>query len=292
MTAAEAGFGLWRFWKGAIELVAAQGRGQQCQFHGHGRDGQICGTGWRGLSLPPRVSRGGSHCQQGRLRGGAFAGGCLYGTRHHGGALHRGAHLCGGRCARPTPTRCVEIVKRCHRDMGSTGFRPGLSSGCSTCCATMSVPSKRPITRSAEHSALAWQVERLETAQVPLPIIFGHHDLLPTNFMDDGKRLWLIDWEYGGFGTAMFDLANIASNNSFRRSAEHELLEPILNGARPGNAARLLCHEDGKCACAKRCGAWCRNSISMRRASITWPMRRNISRALTASSPITTQSSE
>ena len=26
-----------------------------------------------------------------------------------------------------------------------------------------------------------------------LPVVFGHHDLLPTNFMDDGQRLWLIE---------------------------------------------------------------------------------------------------
>jgi thiamine kinase-like enzyme len=67
--------------------------------------------------------------------------------------------------------------------------------------------------------------DKLEEAQVPLPIIFGHHDLLPTNFLDDGRRLWLIDWEYGAFGTAMFDLANIASNSSFGRMEEHVLLE-------------------------------------------------------------------
>ncbi|MEO8531765.1 MAG: choline kinase, partial [Deltaproteobacteria bacterium] len=30
---------------------------------------------------------------------------------------------------------------------------------------------------------------------------------------DDGKRLWLIDYEYAGFGTAMFDLAGAASNS-------------------------------------------------------------------------------
>ena len=29
-------------------------------------------------------------------------------------------------------------------------------------------------------------LDDLEAAQVPLPIVFGHHDLLPTNFMDDG----------------------------------------------------------------------------------------------------------
>ena len=38
--------------------------------------------------------------------------------------------------------------------------------------------------------------EELERAQLPLPIIFGHNDLLPGNFIDDGDRLWLIDFEY------------------------------------------------------------------------------------------------
>ena len=28
--------------------------------------------------------------------------------------------------------------------------------------------------------------EKLEAAQVPLPIVFGHHDLLPANFIHDG----------------------------------------------------------------------------------------------------------
>jgi thiamine kinase-like enzyme len=69
------------------------------------------------------------------------------------------------------------------------------------------------------------QVDLLEEAQVPLPVVFGHHDLLPGNFMDDGNRLWLIDWEYGGFGTAMFDLANISANNSFSPADEKKLLE-------------------------------------------------------------------
>jgi thiamine kinase-like enzyme len=67
-------------------------------------------------------------------------------------------------------------------------------------------------------------VDHLENVQIPLPIVFGHHDLLPTNFMDDGKRLWLIDWEYGAFGTAMFDLANIAAANSFDESLEAAML--------------------------------------------------------------------
>ena len=76
-------------------------------------------------------------------------------------------------------------------------------------------------------------VDELEAAQVPLPVIFGHHDLLPSNFMDDGQRLWLIDWEYGAFGTAMFDLANIASNNSFDMGLERRMLRQYFRAPAP-----------------------------------------------------------
>ena len=66
--------------------------------------------------------------------------------------------------------------------------------------------------------------EEMERAQVPLPIVFGHHDLLPANFLDDGHRLWLIDYEYAGFGTALFDLAGAAANAEMAPEAAQALL--------------------------------------------------------------------
>ena len=72
--------------------------------------------------------------------------------------------------------------------------------------------------------------DRLEQAQAPMPIVFGHHDLLPGNFMDDGQRLWLIDWEYGAFGTAMFDLANLSSNGAFDAAQDDVLLDAYFAG--------------------------------------------------------------
>ena len=72
--------------------------------------------------------------------------------------------------------------------------------------------------------------DRLEQMQVPLPIVFGHHDLLPGNLMDDGKRLWLIDWEYGAFGTAMFDLANLSTNGSYEPADDDALLTAYFAG--------------------------------------------------------------
>jgi thiamine kinase-like enzyme len=67
--------------------------------------------------------------------------------------------------------------------------------------------------------------ERLEQAVGPVEIVFGHNDLLAANLIDDGSRLWLVDWEYGGFNSPLFDLGGLASNNELSPSLEERLLE-------------------------------------------------------------------
>ena len=66
--------------------------------------------------------------------------------------------------------------------------------------------------------------EDLEARLGPAPTVFAHHDLLAANLIDDGRRLWLVDWEYGAFGSPMFDLANLASNNQLPADLEDHLL--------------------------------------------------------------------
>jgi len=69
----------------------------------------------------------------------------------------------------------------------------------------------------------------LEAAQLPLPIVFSHNDLLPANFLDDGDRLWLIDYEYAGFSTGLFDLAGVASNSEMTPDQSRLLLETYFD---------------------------------------------------------------
>lgn len=71
----------------------------------------------------------------------------------------------------------------------------------------------------------------LEALQTPLPIVFAHNDLLPANFLDDGSKLWLIDYEYAGFSTALFDLAGVASNAEMTSEQSRILLETYFAGA-------------------------------------------------------------
>jgi thiamine kinase-like enzyme len=49
--------------------------------------------------------------------------------------------------------------------------------------------------------------------------------MLAANFLDDGKRLWLIDWDYAGFNTPLFDLGGLASNSEFSEAAERLMLQ-------------------------------------------------------------------
>jgi thiamine kinase-like enzyme len=65
----------------------------------------------------------------------------------------------------------------------------------------------------------------LEKTVAEIKLVFGHNDLLAANFIDDGKRLWLLDWDYAGYDAALFDLANLSSNNELSLEQEDWLLE-------------------------------------------------------------------
>jgi thiamine kinase-like enzyme len=55
------------------------------------------------------------------------------------------------------------------------------------------------------------QVARIEAALAVrrVPTVPCNNDLLAANFIDDGARLWVIDYEYGGNNDACFELGNI-----------------------------------------------------------------------------------
>jgi thiamine kinase-like enzyme len=143
------------------------------------------------------------------------------------------ARTYGEEDVRANAAACVEILRRCHRDMG----RRITGQGAIFWVFQILRDYARTL-REGRHRRVPeiprWIeiTDELEAVQLPMPIIFGHHDILPTNFMDDGRRLWLIDWEYGAFGTAMFDLASIAANNSFDAAGEAVILETYF-GTKP-----------------------------------------------------------
>ena len=59
----------------------------------------------------------------------------------------------------------------------------------------------------------------------PYDIVFCHNDFLPANFIENKSKIWVVDWEYAGFNTPLFDLGGLASNNNFTDKQEIYLLE-------------------------------------------------------------------
>ncbi|MEU4224226.1 choline kinase family protein [Nonomuraea sp. NPDC026600] len=51
-----------------------------------------------------------------------------------------------------------------------------------------------------------------------------HNDLLPGNIIDDGERLWLIDYEYAGNNDPCFELGNIWSESDLSLDLLEELV--------------------------------------------------------------------
>ena len=151
--------------------------------------------------------------------------------------------------------RVVELVKRAHRDMPAEIRGPApffwVFHVLRDYGHTLRAAGSRMVSSLPKFAEAA---ERLERAQVPLPLVFGHNDLLPTNVMDDGKRLWLIDWEYGGFNSPMFDLAGLAANGSFERTHELAMLEAYFE--RPPEEALIRSFDAMRTASALREAMW------------------------------------
>lgn len=60
-----------------------------------------------------------------------------------------------------------------------------------------------------------------------------HNDLLTANFVSDGHRVHLVDWEYSGMNDPFFDLGNLSVNNGFDEAVDRALLQAYF-GEEPG----------------------------------------------------------
>jgi thiamine kinase-like enzyme len=66
---------------------------------------------------------------------------------------------------------------------------------------------------------LARRIEAALTGPEHVPVSC-HNDLLTANFVLDGRRVCIVDWEYAGMNDRYFDLGNLSVNNGFE--AEHD----------------------------------------------------------------------
>lgn len=151
--------------------------------------------------------------------------------------------------------RILPLIKSCHREM------PKHLRGAMLMfwvfhvihdyAATLVEGGSQYVTLLPELLSIA---EDLEEVSNPTEIVFGHNDLLPANFLDDGRRLWLIDWDYAGFNSPLFDLGGLASNNGLSEQQEIWLLENYFD--KPVSDELLHQYQAMKCASLLRETMW------------------------------------
>jgi thiamine kinase-like enzyme len=66
----------------------------------------------------------------------------------------------------------------------------------------------------ADHVPLLGEIERAMSA-APLPAVPCHNDLLPENFIDDGRDVRIIDYQLSGMNDPAFELGDIAAEADF-----------------------------------------------------------------------------
>jgi thiamine kinase-like enzyme len=101
---------------------------------------------------------------------------------------------------------------------------------------------------------LLTEAHALEAAVGPVHLVLGHNDLLPANILRGADRLWLIDWEYAGFNSALFDLGGLATNADLTPEAQDAML--IRYFGSPPNAALRHSYGAMKCASLLRETLW------------------------------------
>jgi thiamine kinase-like enzyme len=72
--------------------------------------------------------------------------------------------------------------------------------------------------------ALSRRIEAALTGPEHVPVAC-HNDLLTANFVRDGTRVCIVDWEYAGMNDRYFDLGNLSVNNGFEAEHDRAFLE-------------------------------------------------------------------
>ena len=151
--------------------------------------------------------------------------------------------------------RILPLIRRCHHELPRFLRGPALIFWVFHIARDYAATLKEGGSRFVpELPPLLAASEALEAMLGPIEVVFGHNDLLPANFIDDGERVWLIDWDYAGFNSPLFDLGNLCSNNEVAPADEAWLLESYFE--RPLDDDLRRRYQAMKCASLLRETMW------------------------------------
>lgn len=85
---------------------------------------------------------------------------------------------------------------------------------------------------------------RAALAAHSLPTVACHCDPLCENFLDDGRRMWIVDWEYSGMNDPMWDLGDLSVEGGFDQAQDVELMQAYFGRApNPSEQGRMILYK-------------------------------------------------
>lgn len=84
-------------------------------------------------------------------------------------------------------------------------------------------------------------IARIEAAmgRNPLPTVPCHNDLLAENYIDDGQKLWIVDYEYSGNNDPTFELGNTCQEQQYDEARIAEMCAAYFGAPYPDKLARM-----------------------------------------------------
>ena len=136
-----------------------------------------------------------------------------------------------------TLVRVAESLRRVHDGPAI----PGLFIPYRIVEAYRALALARGVTIPPEYELAQAATRRIELALLTNPVELRpcHNDLLNANFIDDGTRIRIVDWEYAGMGDPFFDLGNFSINHELAPDEDAALLAAYEDEVRPDRLARL-----------------------------------------------------
>jgi len=135
------------------------------------------------------------------------------------------------------PTRVADALRQLH---AGPRFRDDFDMFRTT-ERYLGVVDERSITIPTGYRDRLDRLPRIEAALAvhPLPTVPCHNDLLAENYLDDGERLWLVDYEYSGNNDPSFELGNTCQEQGWDDARIRELCAAYFGEATDALLARM-----------------------------------------------------
>ncbi len=130
------------------------------------------------------------------------------------------------------PARAAEVLKRMHTCGRAFRFRFELFAMIDEYLGLLA-KLEAPLPDGYHEVVTEAGAVRQALDATPATLVPCHCDPLSENFLDDGARMWIVDWEYSGMNDPVWDLGDVSVEAGFDEDQDREMMAAYCGGEPP-----------------------------------------------------------